>query len=429
LRELLRKTDWVLEEASFTYLDGLYRGPGLLTWDPEKGFHLEAFVARSGKPLPTHFKLGEVRLATRKDRTSVRMRIKRGGRALAFVVLTDRWDLVMQDRLSCALGAVRFMTRLPEAARNAKRWFGSAQFQVGKSVLWPDTLTRTVQLDGQPWSESFERSGLKYETTAISVHGLEEERRLQVQWSMHKGSHRRADAWRWASAFGNALAIELGRSVRLLERQVLAIRTEHSEWMPTGKVVSLFPFQPFEGDLVEKSRLFALTDLFMSDTREALICRKLFDQMVRAKEQARWDDTELILSTALEGALRSLDGAPSSDRSWKIAGSLAGFRKKYLSRRWKAACKQVLAAFKHLRHSTAHPDWSLDKMALPAEVERSRSFKDLLLLSRFYGYMILALAGVPDLQPVFNGRSLASPSVSDSPAAAAPPLCGPGEVM
>jgi hypothetical protein len=51
-REYLRKTEWILDEVSFTYLGGLYRGRGLLTWQPDAGFHLETFVTRSGAPLP-----------------------------------------------------------------------------------------------------------------------------------------------------------------------------------------------------------------------------------------------------------------------------------------------------------------------------------------------------------------------------------------
>jgi hypothetical protein len=281
-----------------------------------------------------------------------------------------------------------------------------------------------VELEGQKIGELFERKGLLHETSVLSVRGLEDDGRLSVHWSMDKTTYRRGDVWRWARAFHEALSIELGCSLPLLEREVLAFPSEHLERIKGGKLLRLFPFQPFEVDFVDKSRLLSLTDFFMKDSREARVCRMLFDQMVRARQQVRWDDAELILSTALEGALRALEGAPTSDRKWRPAASLARFREKYLSPAWRPFCKRAITAFEHLRHSTAHPDWSLDKMALTAEAERSASFTDLRFLSRFYGYMILALVGVQNLQPVFGGRSLASQataSVGDS--------SGSGEVM
>jgi hypothetical protein len=420
VREYLRKTEWVLDDASFAYLGGRYRGRGLLTWQPDAGFHLEAFVTRSGPPMPDRVQFWQVRLATRQDRTSLRMRIQHGGRAFAVVTLADRFDVVAQKRLSCTLGAVHLMTPLPEVARSAKRWSGSVLIEVGSSVLWPDRIVRTVQLEGQTIGESFSRDGLLHETPTLSVRGQEDDGRLDLHWSMDKTAYRRADAWRWARAFHDALSIELGCFLPLLEREVLAFPSQHIERIKAGRVVALHPFQPFEGDLVDKSRLFSLTDFFMKDTREAHICRKLFDQMVRANQQARWDDTELILSTALEGALRALDGVPSSDRRWKLDRALKRFRDKHLSPTWRRACTCVLAAFKHLRHSTAHPDWILDKMAQSADAERSASFDDLRFLSRFYGYMILALAGVQHLQPVFDGQSLDPQSPASDPQSSSP---------
>jgi hypothetical protein len=119
-----------------------------------------------------------------------------------------------------------------------------------------------------------------------------------------------------------------------------------------------------------------------------------------------------------------LDGVASSDRSWKLHDSLSRFQKKYLSPACRHVRKRALDAFERLRHSTAHPEWLVDKMALPAEAARSQSFDDLRVLSRFYGYMILALAGVPNLQPVFGGRPEAS-----QPTASAPKASGSGEVM
>lgn len=402
MRDYARKMDWVLEDVSFYYVGGRYRGRGLLTWRPDSGFHLEAFVTRSGPPVPSPLILGAVRLATKQDRTSIRMQIQYGGLAYTLATLADRFDVLHQGRLSARLGVVRFMRRLPEVARKATRWSGSALIKLPRSILWPDSLTRTVHLNDQKISESFEHGGLLHETDTLRVRGQEDDRQFAVHWSMEKPAYRRTDAWRWPEAFRQALSIELGSSLPLLERETFVFPKQHTERVRPGKAVDLAPFQPFEGDLVDKARLFCLTEFFRKDSREAKIAWKLFDQMVRTKQQERWDDTELILSTALEGTLRSLDGAASSDREWQLDASLARFRGKYLSRDWRIACTRAFKAFEHLRHRTAHPEWMLD-----VDAERSESFRELQFLSRFYGYMILALARFPNLQPVFGGKLMA----------------------
>jgi hypothetical protein len=198
--------------------------------------------------------------------------------------------------------------------------------------------------------------------------------------------------------------------VVFLEREVQAFPREHLDREKPSEVLRLELLKPFDGDLIKKDRLFSLTEFFLKDSREAGACRKLFDQMIRASQQRRWTDAELILSTALEGLLRFLERIPTSDREWDVGQGLSRFREKYLSPQWRIACRQTLAAFERLRHSTAHPDWLVDKMKRGSESERSQSFKDMRLLSRFFGYMILALAGFKDLQPVFGGRLMAADS-------------------
>lgn len=423
MRDYFKKATWVLDDAAFTYLGGRYRGRGLLTWEPDTGFHLEALVTRSGPPLPDKVQLWQGRLATRHDRTSIRMRIQHGGRAFAVVALADRLDVLTQDRLSCSLRSVRFMTRLSDVTRKAPRWSGSALIALGSSLLWPDKVVRTTELAGTPFRQSFESKGLSHDTLTLTVRGQEDDGYLDLHWSMEKVACRRSDAWRWPTAFCDALSIESGHSLPLLERELLAFSRQHTERCKALKVVPLHPFQPFDGDFIDKVRLFALTDFFMKDSREARLCRRLFDQMVRAKQQTRWDDAELILSTALEGVLRALDRVPSSNRKWQLDASLAHFRQTYLSPEWRQACKHALSVFEHLRHSTAHPDWIVDKTALEADAERSTSFQGLKFLSRFYGYMILAMAGLQP-QPIFGGRSLA-PQAS----ASTPGRSGSSEVM
>ncbi len=91
-------------------LGGRYAGRGLLTWDPEAGFHLESFVDRDETPLPSPITLGAVKVIRKSEVTSIRMRLQHGGYAIApEVPLVDRFDLLHQRRLSARLGRVQFM--------------------------------------------------------------------------------------------------------------------------------------------------------------------------------------------------------------------------------------------------------------------------------------------------------------------------------
>jgi hypothetical protein len=54
-----------------------------------------------------------------------------------------------------------------------------------------------------------------------------------------------------------------------------------------------------------------------------------------------------------------------------------------------------------LRHRNAHPDWLTTPNGVLSKEELKESTKDLIFLSRFYGYMILALAGFKEVEPLF----------------------------
>ncbi len=54
-----------------------------------------------------------------------------------------------------------------------------------------------------------------------------------------------------------------------------------------------------------------------------------------------------------------------------------------------------------MRHRNAHPDFLLKKGGYLSEEYREKSVDDMIYLSRFYGYMILAMAGFQDLEPQF----------------------------
>ena len=81
------------------------------------------------------------------------------------------------------------------------------------------------------------------------------------------------------------------------------------------------------------------------------------------------------------------------------------FQSEYLSgehdSKWKKKIEDVFKAYERLRHRHAHPDWITAQGGMLSDSEIEQSINDMILLSRFYGYMILAISGIKDLEPKF----------------------------
>ena len=125
--------------------------------------------------------------------------------------------------------------------------------------------------------------------------------------------------------------------------------------------------------------------------------------MVEASRQKTLQGRELLISTILEAVLRTIDRKPTKRKkdSWKCQTSLRDFRIEYLPSGWTRTCGNVRKAFDRLRNRNAHPDWLISEGGGLSDEELNKSLNDIILLSRFYGYMILALAGFKDLKPEF----------------------------
>jgi len=163
----------------------------------------------------------------------------------------------------------------------------------------------------------------------------------------------------------------------------------------------------FDSDQIDKKTFVDLTEFLVRNVEQARICDSLFYQVLEASRQRSWQATELLLSTALEAALRSIEGVPfttkksKNKQQWNIRASLESFRKKYLSEEWVSVLEKVLRAHLRLRDRNAHPDWLLGTGGALSNIEMENSLDDMILLSRFYGYMILALSGNKSLKPIF----------------------------
>ncbi len=140
------------------------------------------------------------------------------------------------------------------------------------------------------------------------------------------------------------------------------------------------------------------------DGNNVRVCKSIFNQLIEASRQRTHMGQELLISTILEAALRTIGRHPfkEGDKSWGLRKSMIKFRNNYLSDKWIIPCDKAIRAHIYLRNRNAHPDWLISPGGSLSEEELSKSLDDMIFLSRFYGYMILALAGYKNLEPEFT---------------------------
>lgn len=229
-----------------------------------------------------------------------------------------------------------------------------------------------------------------------------------AQWELLGDEWRTSHVWRFAEGIEAALSFCGGRTVRLLERRLQKGPSEFIERRSRLKpshlsIFALCPRQTRCAQRIDRGRLIKLARFFTHGGREADVGRQILDQMAEACRQRSIAAHELLCSTILEAALRTLDDHPfrEGDRSWKIRISVKKFCDEYLSEEWNVHADDALKRHKRLRHRNAHPDWLAFGDGAMSDERLRESLDDRIFLARFYGYMILALAGSKDLKPEF----------------------------
>ncbi|HEY9794889.1 MAG TPA: hypothetical protein V6D30_04540 [Leptolyngbyaceae cyanobacterium] len=405
--DYFKEAKYILELLYFHYCGNRYQGHGIMTWNPDEGFHLEAFLDKQGKALP-RIELGKFGLIRKSNICSIRMRPQGYDWAIApNVIISDSNELdISHNRLSIDFGRVIFCQSILPIVDNSL-WIGSALYETKSNLPLPDTVHTEIQINEQPIGTTSRASGIFYEDNRQQkvIGNLVDKKQLKLYWQLPKSHWSKAESWRWAMAIQDALSIGYGKTIWLLQREVSRSSKKCFEVRQKVKVDSLGHLSPFGNQGLNKQAFIDLTEFFARNSSYTDICRRIFWQMVEASRQQSWQASELLLSTILEAALRSIDQrpfTPKNDNSWNVGKGLENFFNQYLpSSKWSDIRKQVMKAHIYLRDRNAHPDWLFSQGGRLSEAEQVQSLDSMILLSRFYGYMILALAGFKNLDPIF----------------------------
>ena len=386
----------------FVHDRAIYRGAGVLYWEPEEGFHVAANITRSNMQFPLR---KEIKAIEFESATSVYLKLDSN----SYVVLS----VFFPDEMRLALGylsedSTRALFIRRESFPIKSHWFGSALFETGTSLLLPDTVLVETRIgEGQP-HKKFSRDGIYYEgENGLKIIGYQKEGKyLRVEWSLPIEEWTKSEAWEFAKGLQRSISVLSGQALELKYREMYRVGRHVMEVFYTRSPLSLgVIFRPFDKTFLKKEEIIRLATFFVRGGQKADVAKKMFQQMVEASTQRTKAGQELLLSTILEAALRSIYGYPFEPTkkkratSFSIERALKQFRRDFLvssreaNRRWKKITNQVVKAYQRLRHRNAHPDWLSIQGGSYSKDELEQSTNDMILLSRFYGYMIMGLAG------------------------------------
>jgi hypothetical protein len=405
MQDYFKKTEYDLKKIWFDYCGIRYQGHGLMTWNPDEGFHIEAFLEKPTTS-PKRMEFGKSGIIRKSDFYSIRMIPDGFDWAIApDVYLIDRYDILSKSRLCITLSRVIFC----ESKSNYNQdeyWRGYALYETKNGLHLSDTVCNTIKINGHNDKRSSNKSGIWYEDDKkLKISGrIIDGKYLQTYWELNQSIWSKADSWQWSEAVQDALSIYYGQNIWLLQRKITRGVQNYIEIRKREEINSLDRLSLL-GQQYQLDKYFFVffTEFLIRDKPNATICRNIFNQMIEASLQGNWQVSELLVSTILEATLRNIDNQPFQAKkgNWKVGSSLKIFIDKYFPQQSQEVNLRVMKAHTYLRDRNAHPDWLFTQGGALSDDEKEKSLDSMIFLSRFYGYMILALAGCRDIEISF----------------------------
>lgn len=389
-------------------LDGIrYIGHGELKWNPVEGFKFNVPLTRVGEFGPREISIGgggpvpKHRIRFKISNTSWKAFCTN-----AFVSSGDRLQIILNHKLTVDVDNLVLLTstrHLPKGALHS----GACTFLLGSSALLPDYVEKKITLDDEILAYQKTQNGILYRDKDLEIIGfLDEDRYLEVKWRYLSNRFSKPNDWPMAIAIRDALSICTGSTVRLLKREILRPTRTYVEFITKRPVQNLGYFSPIQNDGFVDKRLFGnLLRTLLTNGVDATLCRNLFYNIADAMNTRNHLLMGFWIASSLEAFLRTFENKPrtgsrSTDR-WQLDRSLKYFQERYLSgekrNEWKKVCTKVKQHHAILRNKAGHPDWLAPKN--PIKNDKSReAYNQMEFLCRFYGYLILAIAGYQGLE-------------------------------
>lgn len=399
------KAQKIIADYLYFYFQGCkYTGQGVITWEPKAGFSLDALMD-SPECHPERLELGRVAVPERSDYCSIRIWTTDFGWALIPDINLKKVQFGLIEKHLFFKFSRLVICEPANFIPVDSGWRGNSLYRIKSADRFRDFVTIQTSIEGELIRQDG-RNGFYYDHDGTKLVGyFIDKGYFYLSWKLSRRNYTKAEAWRWSIGFQEALQIWLGETVYLLKREmrrgtqkVVEIRKEY-EIEQLG-LLSLFGDAPVHKDIV-----LGLADFLGRNQEHSDICRNIFGQILEASNQRLQASQELLVATTLEATMRTLYESPTSRRDNSqglVTHALNGrFKGEYFSNEWRQPCNRALEAFQRLRIRNAHPDWLASIGGAISTEERAQALDDMIFLCRFYGYMILALAGFRELEPNF----------------------------
>lgn len=408
MQDYYQPTEYTLEQLWFDYLDVRYTGRGFMKWNPQEGFQIEAVLDPDNQLPRDILEFGKIGIIGNNSKSSIKMKLQGFDWAIApDITLFERKDIIYHNRLSIRSPRVIFCQSEYSKLGNYPSYLSYGLYETKREIELSDTVQRTEKINDKVFKRSLS-SGIDYRDEQQKVVGSKiDNTHIEISWTHPKTDWSKYQSWHWAVAAQNAFSIWYGETVQLLKREIdigskryLEIR-QKKELHSLGVILSPLGFNR----KLEQEVFINLARHFTFNPEEAFICRQIFNQILEASRQKNWQTRELLIATILEAALRTYEKKPFAkdlhNKAWRLDAALKRFREQYWSRDWKKIQDKVLETHRQLRNRNAHPDWLFEQTGYLSDEQKEQSLDEMMFLCRFYGYMILALAGAKNLKPHF----------------------------
>jgi hypothetical protein len=408
--EYFSPREWHIKHLSFNFKGISYKGNGTITWTPDKGFHIISELETG--TIPNHREFRSIDLD---EPAGILMELGDGTIAVTPKLRLNEFSLFLEKTLSIDIGRLLLVEQIPVAhPRSQEEWQGSAIYKTNSKSLFPDIVHQKITIGNSSSQEGYSRSGFDYRgKNGERILGeLKDDKYLHFSWALPKANWTKNQSWHFAETMSYAISILTGEVMQLRYRESERGSRKMSEFNIHGDATSLnLIFRFFDEPIFDKDKAFTLACFLSSNKEISNICKRIFHQVEVAAKQEYEQATELLLATTLEAALRTIYHLPigktKDSDPFQLTNALKKFNSDYLSdsidsnRKWKKAIKSVEQAYARLRHRNAHPDWITTKTGMLSKEETEQALNDMILLSRFYGYMILGMVGFNNLEPRF----------------------------
>ena len=402
-----KESDVEIHDLRVNFEGVRYVGEGELRWIPSEGFKIQASLSPLGKQRSRTISIGGGGPIPRRR---IGFKIYNVWRAFSTQVFINSWQF-LEVSLKKKFTA-EFDTLVLSSSSNllskVSSTSGACTFLLGNFADLPDYIEKKVTLGGEILTSEKARRGLSFRDNDLEITGfMDENHHLEIAWKYLSSRYSKTNDWSMAIAMRDALSISTGCTARLLRRELYRPKKTFAEFITKRPVTNLGYFSPIADiDLFDKRLFGNLLQIFIANNVNATLCRNLFYSIADALNTRNKQLMEFLIASSLEAFLRTFDNRPrtgsrSTDK-WHLDGSLKNFQEKYLSgekkKEWKKICSKVKEYHSVLRNRAGHPDWLASENS-SADVKSREPYDQMEFLCRFYGYMILAIAGYENLRP------------------------------